>query len=576
MSGRRNAPLPKWTVPAAALGLLLALPSLWLGFVLDDSILLAQIESPGPASHPVNLYRSFDDGMTLPWWTDPDWRISFFRPLSSLVIRLDHALFGRWAPGYQLHALLWLLAVILAAGLLYRRLPHPIASLALLAYAIDDAHTMTSGVICNQHALLTVLPAVLGLIAHLRWREAGWRAGLPLSLAAFALALGAGETAISAMAYVAAYELFAARGQLHRRLAALAPLGLLAALYLVAHRALDFGATGSDYYLDPTGQPLTFLTSAAGRLPALFGGAVAGFPAGLWALPSMRPWQIGLGLATAAALALWLRARWSELAEPVRRDLRWWLPGALGSMLPLVAVPPAERQLLVPMLGFAVLLATLAADLVESWRGGRRWLAGGVLTALALMHLGVAPASRLATLASIRGLDRALRDVAGQVEAASTRDGGAPPSHRVLVNAPNAFATLYLPPMLRYQGTPNPFAWSVLTAAPLDHLLHRPDARTLVLEAVGGEMLTDPFERVVRPVASRLRPGDRLPTAAFEVEILATGDAGPTRVAFHFPSPLEDLDVAFLTWDGAIRPFQLPAVGETVRLPHVPGASMLL
>jgi len=47
------------------------------------------------------LLREALDGGPMPWFTHPEAQVEFCRPLSSLLIALDHAVFGRAAWGYR-------------------------------------------------------------------------------------------------------------------------------------------------------------------------------------------------------------------------------------------------------------------------------------------------------------------------------------------------------------------------------------------------------------------------------------------------------------------------------------------
>ena len=104
-----------WLLPlVVALGVAWHAPSLTIGFVGDDYThqFILERGSAHTSLRPWNLYdfgthpypwetRSiwWENG-GLPWWTQPDWKLRFFRPLTSLTIWLDHTLYGDWAPGY--------------------------------------------------------------------------------------------------------------------------------------------------------------------------------------------------------------------------------------------------------------------------------------------------------------------------------------------------------------------------------------------------------------------------------------------------------------------------------------------
>src|SRR5262249_42881788 len=132
-----------------------------------------------------------------PWWTLPELKLAFWRPLSSALETLDHHLFGRNAVGYHVHSVVWYLALVAICGALLRRaLQGALGVLALLLFAVDDAHILPAGWIANRNALVAVAPALAGLWAHLEWREAGRAWARPLSLVGLALGLTGGEAAL--------------------------------------------------------------------------------------------------------------------------------------------------------------------------------------------------------------------------------------------------------------------------------------------------------------------------------------------------------------------------------------------
>ena len=102
------------------LAMLLALPTLWLPFMLDDTFHRLALEGwlSGEAAHPYfdgwvdpyglpSCFRFFEPGRGehfMPWWTDPDLTIRFWRPLSSLDALVDHVAFGDRAWAWHLHS----------------------------------------------------------------------------------------------------------------------------------------------------------------------------------------------------------------------------------------------------------------------------------------------------------------------------------------------------------------------------------------------------------------------------------------------------------------------------------------
>ncbi|MCP4808085.1 MAG: hypothetical protein GY884_22300 [Proteobacteria bacterium] len=146
-----------------------------------------------------------ESGM-VPWWLDPALDIRFLRPLSTLTHVIDHQLFGTWAVGPHAHGILWYVASVVVVGLFLREvLPERIAWISTLLFALDDAHWYAALWIANRNALVALVPALLGLVAHIRWRR-GWRPGLPLSVLGLALGLAGGEPALGVFALLLAYQ----------------------------------------------------------------------------------------------------------------------------------------------------------------------------------------------------------------------------------------------------------------------------------------------------------------------------------------------------------------------------------
>src|SRR4051812_992692 len=118
------SPLSRWlshrrsTALIFALGVLLGLSTLQIGFFTDDYPFVAYLDGAVPSraaalglydfarADPANIQELVQHG-PYPWWTDPELKLRFFRPLSSGLLALDHALFGHAPLGYHVHAVLW-------------------------------------------------------------------------------------------------------------------------------------------------------------------------------------------------------------------------------------------------------------------------------------------------------------------------------------------------------------------------------------------------------------------------------------------------------------------------------------
>jgi hypothetical protein len=576
-----SSPRAFWFSLLVALGV--SLPTLGMGFALDDYIHLLIFEGKWPLGSPGDLFRfAGGDAEVMrrvvqegpyPWWTLPELKIVFWRPLASALEALDYRLFGQNALGYHLHSLAWYLAVVALFGVLLRRfLPGALGALALLLFTVDDAHLLPVGWISNRNALISTAGGLLGLWMHLEWREARKRQALPLSLAGFIVGLAGGESALGLLAYVLAYEVVGARGRVGERLRALAPAALLALLYLGVYKALGYGAYGSTLYVDPVGEPVRYGVAALGRVPALIGGLL-GVPVDLWALkPDSRPVLVGVGLGGLALLGLLLRGAWPHLSEDERRHCRWLAAGAGLSLLPLASSMPMSRLLLVPSLGASVLLSAVLLHAWRAWKQG--WRPRGVALAgavLVLFHLVLAPLSWPAMTVAIRQLSAASEQLAQQ--AAGELDSSRLASQRVVVlGARDTLVGMYVPLFWALRGQPLPRSWWPLTLVQEPPLLTRTGPASFELEpAPGGHFLASELEQALRGPAHRLDTGAVVQLEGMRVTVLAADAEGPTRLGFEFEVPLEDPSLVFLRFeDKALRRFTPPPVGTRVALGAAP------
>ncbi len=560
---------PRATWAALALGALLSAPTLSLGLLLDDYFQLyaaSILGSPWQALDLFNLIpgdpatvEALIRGGPLPWWTHPGLKLAFWRPLASVLIRLDVAAFGQSVWLYHLHSAVWYLAVIGACALLLRRaLPGALGAGALLLFALDGVHWMPVTWLANRNALVAAAPALLGLVAHVRWREERWRPGLPLSLLGFAVGLAGGEAALGVFGYLAAYELVAGPWTARKGLAALLPSAALGAGYAVLYRALGYGVRGSGLYLDPFSSLGAFVTTLPERLLAMSAGQLVAVPADL--RPRVVPVVCG---ALAVALGgLMLCRAWGGLTGAQRRGARWLLAGAGLSLLPVAATEPMNRLLLLPSLGGAVLVAILV-------RYG--WTATGRLERAAAYGLLVVhvPLSAIGWITHHHGLATAGPRAE---EVLLTRHLEVASRRVVLIAAPDFATAVYAQSVRAYRGVPQPRAWWTLSAAPYDHRLTRTGMDSFELEVVGGRMLSTAYERVFRGSDPALRAGARVALDGATATVLDADEVGPKRVAFHFAVPLEDPSLLILEWrDGKLQPMALPAVGASRYLPYTPG-----
>lgn len=600
---------------------ILYLPSLLVGFFVDDYTWLASLdpsltpqESVQPAVGPYYLQLTDPDARAFwqalgvaPWWASTAFRWTLLRPAATWMLQLQWSLFGAWPLGYHLLSWLCYLGLVAGVGRLYARLlpgdlgpgyfgpgyfgPRDLGGLALFLFATHIGHLQSVWLLCNQHSLLAVTAALLGLLAHLRWQESGWKPGLPLSLLGFSVGLLFGETTVSLAAYVLTYALVGSTARWHERVRSLVPLTVLLSGYLVAHHVLGYTSQGSLLYLDPAGDPRALLEASVSRLPSLLGGLWGVFLADFWLTrPSLRDLLAVVGVLTTLGIALLLRACWPGLTALERKTVAWMGAGACLSLLPGLASPPGGRLLLVPTLGSSLVLAVLFRQgwrLLQSTRDAshvrsspntppeRAGKAGSRLSERAFL-VGVAPLMGLHGLLLplaipllLLGMGRLTWDVADAYRSAALNDRLTPAQDLIVLNLPSAsFSMTFLSARRVLMQSPLPRSWSVLASAPHALRARRTDAQTLELTLLEGAFIAEGFERLFRPQHWPVKVGDRFEQDRLTATVLTLSPEGPTSVAFRFRTPLDASSTRLLSWQaGALREIPMLAVGQMRNIP---------
>lgn len=560
-----------------------------LGYAADDYWQLCALEGGsypgGPAAG--DLFRFWsgnpEDNLAamragaLAWYTDPELKVWFSRPLSTALYRLDYELFGKDPTFAKLHGLLWYVLLVALVARLYRRLLEPrAAALGAFAFAVCGAHWQIVAWLAARNATVTAVFGVAALLTHLRFREGGGWPNLVASVLLLGLGFAAGEATLGVLGYFLAYELLVRSGRRPASVVAgLAPVAVVSACWLALWAAAGYGTYASGAYIDPIHEPLTFLAHLPARLFAMTGMALFGFPADYWFLePQTQPLAVASGVAAAVlltllAVAAWpaLRARWRPCAA--------LLLGMLIAMVPQAAGFLGARSLTMPSIGSSALLG---AVLVAAWQRVRsegatrlpRSLVWSALGVLACVNLVVSPLSWFASSVLYSR-------VTTQTEA-NARDLRLPAGTRevVAISAPDPFFGRYFPFQRRVLGLPTPEVWRTLTIAPHSYRVVRVAPDALELDVVDGHLLASPFEVLWRRPERRLPVGHQVRLGDFTARVVATDDVGPTRVVFDFDRPLDDASLFLLAWhDGRMVPIEPPPLGGELLLPWQPGPSAL-
>ena len=580
-SALRNPRLLRLLLPAllVVVAIALALPSVTMGWQQDDLVhryfLLGNPDFSGNVPSPLDMFRFMDGDSTraaglmdvgvVPWWTHPQLRISFWRPLSALTHWVDYLLWPGSAVLMHLQSLAWFAGVILAAVVLYRRMLGLtwIAGLATLFFALDDAHGLAAGWLANRNALLALFFGILTLLVHDRWRRDDWRPGMLLGPALLVLTLLSGESGLAVCAYLFAYALFIDPGNTRARVVSLVPYAAIAVVWLVAYSLSGYGTNGSGFYVDPLTEPLRFAAAVAWKMPLLLADQLGLPPSSIVLfLPASA---IGVMVAWAVVFIAGLMVL---LIPLLRRDqlARFWFTGMALSVPLVCSTMPHSRLLMFAGIGAFGLLAQWVGGIVDhaGWvHPGRPWnlAAKGMVWFFVFAHMVVAPLMLPFNATSAAFAQPYIQDATSKVDAGPEFER----QDLIILNHPIVFYAHSFQTARIVDGQAAPRRVRVLAPGTTTLAVRRTDGKTLVVRPEGG-FLAAAFDDVFRSPAHPFRKGDEVGLTGLTVRIARlTDDGRPAEVEFEFLYPLEDASLRWVPWkEGGYAGFTPPAIGEIV------------
>lgn len=594
----------------AALAIILTLPSLDFGWQLDDYFQKALLNdgaiTPANGNSRFNQFVFLNGNQTrtkrlmeigaLPWWTHPDIKIAFFRPLTELTHQLDFLLWPESPEWMHLHNILWYAALVWFLALLYKRFLSAAwaGGLAALFYTVDAAHGFPVCWLANRNALIATFFGCLTLWLHDRWRRESRPALLYFALTAFTMGLLSGEFAVATCAYIFAHAMFLDTGSISARLKPLLPYAVITLVWLILRRHLDFGTYGSGSYIDPGQETALFLRALPERIIALLEGQWGMLPAQTYGfLPASGAL---IFLSVSLVFIVILGALLFPLVKNVK-TARFFLTGMLLSLIPVAATFPDNRLLLFADIGAAGLMAQFISALFDkaAWRpASRLWRAAAYCLCgyFILFHIlysgwalrGSAPRikqffdhiiNRPAETLPLSDRFLVSREPTAE-EKAHFKGILEKQIHlfydqdAVLINPPIAFFAVQLRIIRQVLGVPPARRFHVLGSGIVPFDVKRVDERTLEIRAKGG--FTPTFlDQLFRSKAYPMSVGQPIHLSGMTVTVLSLTDDGmPERAAFRFSAPLEDPSLNLLQWhDGSFVPFSPPLEGETKYLAAV-------
>jgi hypothetical protein len=548
-------------------------------------VLSGLIDYPGMG--PLTLYRLMDGSPQqksalisegfCPWFSTLDSRMNMCRHLSSAFIVLNYQISGMNPLGYALHSLLWYLVLIVLVGFLVRHIVtdsgshtvHPISFITVIIFtlAVRNAESLIYGSAC--WLMITMAFGLAGLLAHIKWREQGWKPGRFLSLFAFLLALLAGEAALAMLAYLAAYELFASPGPFKKRISALLPAAFMVFIYLIIYRIMNYGTANMVLYSNPFNDPIGFISGLPLKLASMLGemflGAISVFNVNPNDPSRVLPTFLA-GVGALVLVGLLFYPVWSSASHQQRRKFNWLMLGTVAAMFPMASVQACSRVVLILSFGSSILLAFI---LYYWWKKIRKnpkslaWIGGVACIGLLGIHV------ILSTYYWFSGAQEIKQylDEWNEFQNKSILNESKPHQKAIFLNGTGGdliFTGYY---HRKVNRLPMPESWWVLSFLEKKNRYLRTAENKLELQIIKGSLLDLPYVYYVRDPKVPFKKGEILKFSGFQVTILEVNKDGPTRMEFTFERSLDDESYCFYKLqEGRLHIVTPPAVGQSLTL----------
>jgi hypothetical protein len=554
------------------MALVLALPALRSPLFIDEYVQAAKWRADqaslgsflndcfvfGSADQTANQ-RDLVEGLGA-WWTAPDFKIAFWRPLSAVTHAIDLSLWPGNAVLMHVHTLLWFVVLLLYLNALLRRFLTPrVASLALALYAWDDARGQVLSWISKRNVLIAGVFGICTIIAYDKWRRDGWRLGAWLGPMLLAAGLLSAEMAIATTGFLFAHALWLDKGSLGRRIARLTPYLLVVVIWQAAYLAGGYGVQASAGYVDPLHEPLSYVAKLFVRAPILSLQQLTPIVGDLWGIyPS--PVKVAVYLLAVALLIVVARIAWPRVAADPQS--RFWLLGAGLSLVPICATGPQDQNLVFVGFGVAPALAMLFASAVDSPPDSR--MPRLVIGALAVFNLALAPLLLPAKSLTMLGMGYGL----ARTDESIPRDPGVAQKTMVVAWVVSEGAIYSSRNQRAAEGTPQPGKTRMLGTGFGEASATRLDAVTLRMRSDKG-FFDQEMQQLMRGPSRPFHGGDVVALSNMKATVTeTTQDGRPKTVVFRFASPLESPEWLWMRGDGfRLASWSPPAIGKTIVLP---------
>lgn len=531
------------------------------------------------------LARSLAYG-NVPWWTDPNITVNFWRPISAVTHWLDYQLWPDNPSAMHLHSIAWYFLACALFLLFTLRLPLAgwALGIAVALYFLDGSHAGAVHWLANRNIVVASCFGLLSLITLTYWSSS--RFALIGAAFFYVLSLLSAEAAVGFFGLIAAYivcEAGAERGKHSwgKRLSAALLFVVVTLVWRYIYQAQGYGVANSQFYIDPAHEFTVFINSLFVNGPILWYEQLTRIPALSFLMsPAAESRQALISgiVALLTGVALIPLLRRSSLA-------RFALLGALLA-LPVACLSPlaSGRLTFVFGIGVTIVIALWLAGIIRKapWyatqvRGVRILLSAWAI----LLVLAMLAGTGMKWFAHISKAQRG--DAKPFPVYADVLTDVQPDTHLILVNPPILFEPMYMPIIAAYFDKVVPQRMLSLVPGTTSFNLNAQD-RTLVLSNSTGFMLhpqsqwpksnlPDAHPIFAAHRADSFFRGGTLSQKQWQIDgititVTKTNDLGdPTEIQVEFPYALQDPRYRFLLWDWSTNQYKTLQLARDIQIP---------
>ncbi|MBZ0257132.1 hypothetical protein K8I31_13780 [bacterium] len=462
----------------------------------------------------------------IPWWTHPELRIRFFRPLAGITHWLDYQLWPQSPLMMHIQNALWMLLMLAAAVAVLRlMLPPKVALLAAALFALNECLAGAAW-IAGRNALLAAAFVFAAIYFHHGWRN-GEKRCFFYAMFSLIAALLSSESGVGAFCYLLAYELFLSQGLYKKRGAALAPYLAVLIVWKVLYVLLGYGVAHTDLYIDPL-NAAQFIPAVIFRYPALLRTLL--FP------NAFEPYSL---------LFIWCVVLIGCAAAPVIKQnatARFFLLGMLLSLLPACSHAwgvSVERLFYLSAFGASGLFAVVAAYWFQ--RAPASLSVRIVIASLVVCMMMLSANSMFTKSSKPLQEQRDLVNAVSPYNEFTLQSGGA----AFLFGTPNSTWHFYYP--FLNASASRLAAYNLLPD--LNYEIELIDENQMVVSMKKVWRLNE-FDSVWRDrISFHFEEGRRIYAGEFEVVVLKVDEDGsPRKLQFNFRKPMADSNYYWRQW----------------------------